>query len=48
MKFFYEGLDGFLFCVLLIGGFGEIGMNCMFVGNYDCYIMIDVGFMFFE
>lgn len=29
-----------------IGGLGEIGMNCMLVGNYDRYILIDAGVMF--
>ncbi|MEW5320466.1 MAG: hypothetical protein WDW38_011536 [Sanguina aurantia] len=32
--------------VLPIGGLGEIGMNCMLVGVYDRYILIDAGLMF--
>ncbi|KAH7622044.1 hypothetical protein Ndes2526B_g02868 [Nannochloris sp. 'desiccata'] len=32
--------------VLPIGGLGEIGMNCMLVGAYDRYILIDAGLMF--
>ncbi|XP_072964820.1 ribonuclease J [Typha angustifolia] len=43
---FYEGLDGPPLRVLPIGGLGEIGMNCMLVGNYDRYILIDAGIMF--
>ena len=34
--------------VLPIGGLGEIGMNCMLVGHYDRYVMIDAGLMFPE
>lgn len=34
--------------VLPIGGLGEIGMNCMLVGSYDRYIVIDAGLMFPE
>lgn len=45
---FYEGLDGPPLRVLPIGGLGEIGMNCMLVGNYDRYILIDAGVMFPE
>ena len=32
--------------ILPIGGLGEIGMNCMLVGCYDRYILIDAGLMF--
>lgn len=46
MKSFHEGTDGPPLRVLPIGGLGEIGMNCMLVGNYDRYIMIDAGLMF--
>jgi mRNA degradation ribonuclease J1/J2 len=48
MEQFYEGLDGPPLRVLPIGGLGEIGMNCMLVGNYDRYILIDAGVMFPE
>ena len=34
--------------ILPIGGLGEIGMNCMLVGAYDRYILIDAGLMFPE
>eukprot|EP00958_Prasinococcus_capsulatus_P015276 scaffold1628_cov407-Prasinococcus_capsulatus_cf.AAC.3 len=30
------------------GGLGEIGMNCMLVGHYDRYVMLDAGLMFPE
>ncbi|XP_078182151.1 RNA-metabolising metallo-beta-lactamase family protein isoform X2 [Carex rostrata] len=43
---FYEGVNGPPLRVLPIGGLGEIGMNCMLVGNYDRYILIDAGVMF--
>lgn len=43
---FYEGIDGPPLRILPIGGLGEIGMNCMLVGNYDRYILIDAGIMF--
>lgn len=46
MERFYEGSDGPPLRVLPIGGLGEIGMNCMLVGNYDRYILIDAGVMF--
>ncbi|XP_047330327.1 ribonuclease J [Impatiens glandulifera] len=46
MEQFYEGIDGPPIRVLPIGGLGEIGMNCMLVGNYDRYILIDAGVMF--
>lgn len=48
MEQFYEGTDGPPLRVLPIGGLGEIGMNCMLVGNYDRYILIDAGVMFPE
>lgn len=43
---FHEGMDGPPLRVLPIGGVGEIGMNCMLVGHYDRYILIDAGLMF--
>ncbi|KAI4303801.1 hypothetical protein MLD38_039394 [Melastoma candidum] len=46
MEKFYEGSTGPPLRVLPIGGLGEIGMNCMLVGNYDRYILIDAGVMF--
>ncbi|KAG5523079.1 hypothetical protein RHGRI_035030 [Rhododendron griersonianum] len=46
MNQFYEGSDGPPLRILPIGGLGEIGMNCMLVGNYDRYILIDAGIMF--
>ncbi|TKY73628.1 Ribonuclease J [Spatholobus suberectus] len=46
MEQFYEGSDGPPLRVLPIGGLGEIGMNCMLVGNRDRYILIDAGVMF--
>ncbi|KAK7282026.1 hypothetical protein RIF29_10500 [Crotalaria pallida] len=46
MEQFYEGSDGPPLRVLPIGGLGEIGMNCMLVGNHDRYILIDAGVMF--
>lgn len=48
MEQFYEGSDGPPLRVLPIGGLGEIGMNCMLVGNNDRYILIDAGVMFPE
>lgn len=48
MEQFYEGSDGPPLRVLPIGGLGEIGMNCMLVGNFDRYILIDAGIMFPE
>ncbi|KAL4452436.1 hypothetical protein ABPG75_008098 [Micractinium tetrahymenae] len=32
--------------VLPIGGLGEIGMNCMLIGVYDRYLLVDAGLMF--
>ncbi|GJU30255.1 RNA-metabolising metallo-beta-lactamase family protein [Tanacetum coccineum] len=46
MEKFYEGPNGPPLRILPIGGLGEIGMNCMLVGNYDRYILIDAGVMF--
>eukprot|EP00271_Cylindrocystis_brebissonii_P002899 TRINITY_DN13655_c0_g2_i1.p1 TRINITY_DN13655_c0_g2~~TRINITY_DN13655_c0_g2_i1.p1 ORF type:complete len:1160 (-),score=309.56 TRINITY_DN13655_c0_g2_i1:418-3897(-) len=46
MEMFHEGRDGPPLRILPIGGLGEIGMNCMLVGHYDRYIMIDAGLMF--
>ncbi|KAG9155963.1 hypothetical protein Leryth_012040 [Lithospermum erythrorhizon] len=46
MEQFYEGAEGPPLRILPIGGLGEIGMNCMLVGNYDRYILIDAGIMF--
>lgn len=46
MEQFFEGPNGPPLRVLPIGGLGEIGMNCMLVGNYDRYILIDAGIMF--
>lgn len=48
MEQFFEGPTGPPLRVLPIGGLGEIGMNCMLVGNYDRYILIDAGIMFPE
>ena len=48
MEQFYEGTAGPPLRVLPIGGLGEIGMNCMLVGHYDRYILIDAGVMFPE
>ncbi|EEF51809.1 conserved hypothetical protein [Ricinus communis] len=46
MEQFYEGSNGPPLRIVPIGGLGEIGMNCMLVGNYDRYILIDAGVMF--
>eukprot|EP00897_Mesotaenium_endlicherianum_P003311 jgi/Mesen1/3007/ME000177S02277 len=48
MQGFFEGPDGPPLRILPIGGLGEIGMNCMLVGHYDRYIMVDAGLMFPE
>ena len=48
MEQFYEGPGGPPLRIVPIGGLGEIGMNCMLVGNYDRYILIDAGVMFPE
>ena len=42
------GDDGPPLRVLPIGGLGEIGMNCMMIGHYDRYIILDCGLMFPE
>ena len=42
-----EGADAPL-RILPIGGLGEIGMNCMLVGNHDRYVVLDAGLMFPE
>lgn len=42
------GMDGPPLRILPIGGLGEIGMNCMLIGHYDRYIMVDAGLMFPE
>ena len=34
--------------ILPVGGLGEIGMNCMLVGHYDRYVILDAGLMFPE
>ncbi|XP_021680997.2 ribonuclease J isoform X1 [Hevea brasiliensis] len=46
MEQFYEGSNGPPIRIVPIGGLGEIGMNCMLVGNHDRYILIDAGVMF--
>lgn len=43
---FHEGSEGPPLRVLPLGGLGEIGMNCMLVGHYDRYIIVDAGLMF--
>jgi len=43
-----QGMDGPPLRILPIGGLGEIGMNCMLIGHYDRYIMVDAGLMFPE
>lgn len=48
MPEFYEGLEGPPLRILPIGGLGEIGMNCMLIGHFDRYIMVDAGLMFPE
>ncbi|KAF5190378.1 Cofactor assembly of complex c subunit b ccb3 protein [Thalictrum thalictroides] len=46
MEQFYEGADEPPLSLLPIGGLGEIGINCMLVGNDDLHILIDAGVMF--
>ncbi|EPS67461.1 hypothetical protein M569_07313, partial [Genlisea aurea] len=46
MEQLYEGTSGPPLRILPIGGLGEIGMNCMLIGNYDRYILVDAGVMF--
>ncbi|KAH9325117.1 hypothetical protein KI387_005295, partial [Taxus chinensis] len=46
LKQFHEGLKGPPLRILPLGGVGEIGMNCMLVGHYDRYILVDAGLMF--
>ena len=41
-----QGHDGPPLRILPIGGLGEIGMNCMLVGHYDRYVLVDAGLMF--
>lgn len=43
-----RGKDGPPLRILPIGGLGEIGMNCMLVGHYDRYVLVDAGLMFPE
>jgi hypothetical protein len=43
-----QGMDGPPLRILPIGGLGEIGMNCMLIGHYDRYVMVDAGLMFPE
>eukprot|EP00899_Mesostigma_viride_P022797 jgi/Mesvir1/3701/Mv14988-RA.3 len=42
----FVGNDGPPLRVFPIGGLGEIGMNCMLIGNRDRYILLDAGLMF--
>lgn len=46
LKQFHEGSEGPPLRILPLGGLGEIGMNCMLVGHYDRYIIVDAGLMF--
>ncbi|GBG73489.1 hypothetical protein CBR_g16830 [Chara braunii] len=46
LKAFHEGRTGPPLRIIPIGGLGEIGMNCMLIGHYDRYIMVDAGLMF--
>eukprot|EP01018_Ginkgo_biloba_P034064 Gb_26634 [translate_table: standard] len=43
---FHEGSEGPPLRILPLGGVGEIGMNCMLVGHYNRYILVDAGLMF--
>eukprot|EP00252_Welwitschia_mirabilis_P010958 TRINITY_DN2467_c0_g2_i1.p1 TRINITY_DN2467_c0_g2~~TRINITY_DN2467_c0_g2_i1.p1 ORF type:complete len:972 (+),score=187.63 TRINITY_DN2467_c0_g2_i1:36-2918(+) len=46
LKYFHEGSEGPPLRILPLGGLGEIGMNCMLIGHYDRYILVDAGLMF--
>ncbi|GMH37110.1 hypothetical protein BSKO_04983 [Bryopsis sp. KO-2023] len=41
-----SGNTGLPLKILPLGGLGEIGMNCMLVGVYDRFILIDAGLLF--
>lgn len=38
--------DGRPLRILPLGGLGQIGMNCMLIGHYSRYILLDAGLMF--